>query len=161
MIERRRRRALDETREPDALAPVRVLVDSGPLIALFNGRDAWHETVLSWLRTNPTTKLVGTWPVMTEVCALLSSRVRREAALDFLRWVDRGALLLDVPEGGSLREMLKASERYVDLPLDLADASVAEAAARLRIDCVLSLDRDFSVYRDRSGRALRNLLLEG
>ena len=159
MIERRRRRAVEEVREPEALPPVRVLVDSGPLIALFNARDGWHATVIDWLRSNRSTKLVTTWPVMTEVCALLSRRVRRDAALDFLRWVERGGVLLDVPDGGSLRDVLKTSERYADLPLDLADASVTEAAGRLRIGHVLSIDSDFSVYRDETGRALRNPLL--
>lgn len=160
MIERRRRRAPDEVRETDAFAPARVLVDSGPLIALFDARDRWHAPVLEWLRANPTVKLVGTWPVMTEVCALLARRVRNAAALDFLRWVERGGLLVDLPDGASLREILKASARYADLPLDLADASVAEAAARLGIDHVLSIDSDFSVYRDKAGKALHNPLLE-
>lgn len=159
MIERRRRRTAEEVRESGITAPVRALVDSGPLIALFNARDGWHATVIAWLRVNPKTKLVVTWPVMTEVCAMLSRRVRNAAALDFLRWVERGGLLIDAPESGSLHDVLKASERYADRPLDLADASVAEAAARLRIDHVLSIDSDFSVYRDKAGRALRNPLL--
>ena len=70
MIERRRRRrAVNEVRETEVVAPVRALVDSGPLIALFNARDDWHAAAISWLRANPTTKLVTTWPVMTEKCA--------------------------------------------------------------------------------------------
>lgn len=159
MIERRRRRGTDEVREKGGSMPTRALVDSGPLIALFDARDHWHEPVRSWLREHPRTKLVVTWPVMTEVCAMLARRVRNAAALDFLRWVDRGGLLVDVPDGGSLRDVLRASERYADLPLDLADATVAEAAARLRIDHVLSIDSDFTVYRDKAGRALSNPLL--
>jgi hypothetical protein len=38
------------------------------------------------------------------------------------------------------------------------NASIAEAASRLRIRHVLSIDADFDVYRDRAGRALVNLL---
>lgn len=158
MVERRRRRAVDEVREGGMAMPVRALVDSGPLIALFDARDRWHDPVRSWLREHPRTTLVVTWPVLTEVCALLARRVRNAAALDFLRWVERGGLLVDVPDGNSLREVLRASERYADLPLDLADATVAEAAARLRIDHVLSIDSDFTVYRDKAGRVLTNPL---
>jgi predicted nucleic acid-binding protein len=44
------------------------------------------------------------------------------------------------------------------LPFDLADASVAEAAARLRIRHVLTIDADFDIYRDKTGRALVNVL---
>jgi len=136
----------------------RVVVDSGPLIALFNGADRWHETVLAWLRDNPGARLLTTWPVLTEVCALLARRLHNEAALDFLRWVERGAIEIDRPEPASLADVLAISERFADLPFDLADACVAEAAARLRIERVLSIDADFDVYRSRSGRRLVNVL---
>ncbi len=135
-----------------------VLVDSGPLIALFNGADRWHGPVLDWLRSNPRATLLSTWPVATEVCALLARRIGNECALDFLRWVQRGALALQAPAEGSVTEVLRISERFADLPFDLADASIAEAAARLKIRHVLSLDADFDVYRDRAGRPLMNLL---
>ena len=135
-----------------------VLVDSGPLIALFNGADRWHAPVLDWMQTNPAAKLLSTWPVATEVCALLARRIANEAALDFLRWAQRGGIVLDAPVDGTLTEVLRLSERFADLPFDLADASVAEAAARLKLRHVLSLDADFDVYRDRAGRALVNLL---
>ena len=135
-----------------------VLVDSGPLIALFNGADRWHAPVLDWLRANPAATLLSTWPVATEVCALLARRIANEAALDFLRWAQRGGIALDAPVDGTLTEVLRLSERFADLPFDLADASIAEAAARRRLRHVLSLDADFDVYRDRAGRALVNLL---
>ena len=135
-----------------------VLVDSGPLIALFNGGDRWHAPVRGWLQANPAATLISTWCVATEVCALLARRVHNDAALDFLRWVQRGALTLDRAVEGSLTEVLRISERFAGLPFELADASIAEAAARLKLRHVLSLDADFDVYRDRSGRPLINLL---
>lgn len=148
------------TGEPPAayLAVGRVLVDSGPLIALFNGADRWHTPVLNWLQAHPQAKLISTWPVATEVCALLARRIANEAALDFLRWAQRGALVLDKPEDSSLPEVLRLSERFADLPFDLADASIAEAAARLKLKHILSIDADFDVYRDRAGKPLVNLL---
>lgn len=135
-----------------------VLVDSGPLIALFNGADRWHAPVRAWLQANPAATLFSTWPVATEVCALLARRIHNDAALDFLRWVQRGAVTLDRAVDGSLTDVLRISERFADLPFDLADASIAEAAARLKLRHVLSIDADFDVYRDRAGRPLVNLL---
>lgn len=135
-----------------------VLVDSGPLIALFNGADAWHERCVAWLRDNPAAVLVSTWPVATEVCALLARRIHNAAALDFLRWAERGAIVFESAAEGSLTEVLHISERFADLPFDLADASIAETAMRLKIGCVLSIDADFDVYRDRARRPLSNLL---
>lgn len=135
-----------------------VLVDSGPLIALFNGADRWHAPVRAWLQANPAASLVTTWCVATGVCALLARRIHNNAALDFLRWAQRGAIALDRAAEGSLTEVLRLSERFADLPFDLADASVAEAAARLKLRHILSIDADFDVYRDRAGRPLVNLL---
>ena len=136
----------------------RVVVDSGPLIALFNGADRWHAPVVAWLRDHQATRLLTTWPVLTEVCAVLARRLHNDAALEFLRWVDRGAVEVDRAEAGSLHDVLAISERFADLPFDLADACVAEAAARLGIDHVLSIDADFDVYRSRSGKRLTNVL---
>lgn len=144
---------------PRFMAIGRVLVDSGPLLALFNAADSWHARVLTWLQQHPQARLITTWPVATEVCALLARRIGNPAALDFLRWAQRGALGFDQPDAGSLGEVLAISERFQDLPFDLADASVAEAAARLRIHHVLSIDADFDVYRDKAGKPLLNVLL--
>lgn len=135
-----------------------VLVDSGPLIALFNGRDRWHQPVLGWLQANPAATLISTWCVATEVCALLARRIHNDAALDFLRWCQRGGLTLDRAVDGSLTEVLRISERFASLPFDLADASIAEAASRLKLKHLLSIDADFEVYRDRAGKPLLNLL---
>lgn len=133
-------------------------MDSGPFIALFNAADHWHAPVRRWLQSNPRAQLLSTWPVATEVCALLARRIHNDAALDFLRWIQRGAVALDQPVEASLPEVLPISERFADLPFDLADASIAEAAQRLKLRHVLSLDADFEVYRDKAGRPLANLL---
>ncbi|MBK1612663.1 VapC toxin family PIN domain ribonuclease [Rubrivivax gelatinosus] len=145
---------------PPPLLPHRgpVLVDSGPLLALMNRRDAWHARTRDWLAANREAQLISTWPVLNEVTALLSRRIASAAAIDFLRWVQRGAVVVDTPQAVSLAEVLAISERFADLPFDLADASIAEAAARLKIRHLLSVDSDFDVYRDRSARALINLL---
>lgn len=135
-----------------------VLVDSGPLIALFNAADHWHAPVLGWLAANPAASLLSTWPVATEVCALLARRIANDCALDFLRWAQRGGIVFDGAVAGSLTEVLRISERFASLPFDLADASIAETASRLRIRHVLTLDADFDVYRDKAGKALINVM---
>ena len=135
-----------------------VLIDSGPLLALFNGADHWHARVVAWLQAHPALALVSTWPVLTEVCALLARRVHNQAALDFLLWVERGAVQVDVPQDGSLAQMRRIAQRFASPPLDLAYASIAEAAERLGIRRIVSIDADFDVYRDTRGKPLTNLL---
>lgn len=140
-------------------ATANVLVDSGPLLALFNRSDKWHAAVADWLKANQRIKLVTTWCVLTEVCAMLSRRVHNDAALDVLRWALRGGISVDGAPQDALVSVLAISERFADLPFDLADASVAEAAERLRIRRVFSIDSDFDVYRDHAGRPLQNVLI--
>ena len=148
-----------------AKVAARVLADSGPLLALFNSADRWHTPVLQWLQANSHTVLVTTWPVLTEVCALLARRVGNAAALDFLRWGQRGGFTLDAPDASlqneALAHVLQISERFKDLPFDLADASIAEAAARLGLNHVLTIDSDFDVYRNAKGKAMRHVLRDG
>lgn len=138
--------------QPPRTGPV--LAYSGPPIALFNGADRWLMPVRDWLRDHPGAVLLSTWPVAAEVCALLARRIANAAELDFLRWAQRGRIMLQGPEEGSLTEVLRLSERFANLPLDLADASIAELAARLKLRHVLPFDADFDVYRDRAARPL-------
>jgi len=150
-------------REPDARwlqqhAPLDALIDSGPLLALFNRNDQWHAPTLAWLQAHEHVRLHSTWPVLTEVCALLALRIHNTAALDFLQWVQRGALEIDAPTEWSLTSVLAICQRFASLPLDLADASIAEAAERLQIRHVVSIDKDFDIYRDAKGQPLLNLL---
>lgn len=114
--------------------------------------------MVGWLEQHPTIRLVTTWCVLTETCAMLARRVHNDAALDVLRWALRGGITVDGAPQDSLVSILAISERFADLPFDLADASIAEAAARLRLRRILSIDSDFDVYRDHGGRALQNLL---
>ena len=141
-------------------AGAQVLVDSGPPLALFNRTDRWHVRVTEWLRTNPRIRLVTTWCVLTGVCAMLARHVQKEAALDVLRWALRGGITVDGAPHDALVSELANSERFADLPFDLADASIAEAAERLRLRRILSIDSDFDGYRDHGGRPLQNVLLK-
>jgi predicted nucleic acid-binding protein len=89
--------------------------------------------------------------------ALLARRIHNACALDFLRLAQRGAIALDRAAEGSLTEVLRLSERFTDLPLDLADAFIAEAAARRKLRHLLSIAANFDVFRDCAGRPLVNL----
>lgn len=87
-----------------------------------------------------------------------AGRLGNDCALDFLRWAQRGDIVISAAADGSLTEILRLSERFARLPFDLAEASIAEASARLKLRHLLSIDADFDVYRDRAGWPLVNLL---
>ena len=120
------------------------LVDSGPLLALFDPSDNHHKTTLAFIgryREN----LLTTWPVVTEVCHLLNFSV--DAQLNFLRWVQRGGLEIAELEASLVERIIALTEKYRDRPMDLADASLVVLGMKTGIRRILSLDSDFDIYR--------------
>lgn len=128
-----------------------VLVDAGPLVALLDRSDDRHEDVVEALKgiQDP---LVSVWPAVVEAMYLLSFSWPAQKALWEL--LETGTLHLLPLEEADLGPMKALMEKYRDLPMDLADASLVRVAEREGIRRVLTLDqRDFSVYRlARKGR---------
>lgn len=129
------------------------LADSGPLIALFDRDDKHHRRVRDYLRSK-SLRLVTTWPVVTEVCAVLP----RRCALDFLEFVERGGVTVEDLSAADLTRILDLLKKYADLPADFADISLVVLAERTGRDAVLSLDSDFAVYRLPGRRPFKNPL---
>jgi len=127
-----------------------ILVDTGPLVALFDPRDDDHENTKQLLATLRS-PLVTTLSVLTEVFHLLSPASRgAEALRDFIAARGMGVWFMDA---GLLARAFELMHKYADHPMDLADASLVTAAEALRTTSVFTLDRnDFSTYRARIGR---------
>jgi uncharacterized protein len=126
-----------------------ILVDTGPLVALFDPQDGQHARcvrVLKAIREPITT----TTPVLTEAFHILgpasigSSRLRE--------FIEGGGLSVWFFERTGLTRAFELMERYDDHPMDLADASLVVAAESLGTRKVFTLDRkDFTTYRVRRG----------
>ena len=132
-----------------------LLVDSGPLIALFDAGDKWHDRIVKYLRTYHG-RLLTTWPVLTEVSHLLDFHL--QVQLDFLRWVERGGIEIYPLEQHHLESIIRMMDKYTDIPMDLADATLMYVAHREHLDTILSIDSDFDVYRTLKKGSLRNVL---
>jgi predicted nucleic acid-binding protein len=135
-----------------------IVVDSGPLIALFDRDDPHHKLLVDFLAAHQRLRLITTWAVLNETSALLGSRVGKQAELDFLTWIERGGGVLASQDITALSRIKSLIEKYRDLPFDFADASVAVLAEQTGLTQVLTLDRDFGVYRDARGKRLKNVL---
>lgn len=134
-----------------------IRVDTGPLVALFDPRDAAHgaaQRTLKGIRE----PLVTTTPVLTEAFHLLDPSSQGSVALrTFL--LAGGARLFELSDR-ALARAFQLMEQYLDHPMDLADASLVTAAEGLRTTRVFTLDRrDFATYRARIGRSLRGFRL--
>lgn len=131
-----------------------VLVDTGPLVALFVRNDPDHARVVAWLR-DYRGRLLTTWHVLTEVCHFLTP----EVTLKFLRWVDAGgATVVEMP-ANELGNVIRLIGKYRDRPMDLADASMIWLAGQSGVRDILSVDSsDFAVFRTPQGKPFRDLL---
>jgi hypothetical protein len=134
-----------------------ILIDAGPLIALFDRDDKYHKRVLD-IVAHIHTALVTTWPVITETCHMLDFSV--EAQLDFLEWASQGGLQINELGGADLGRMIDLTKKYRDRPMDLADASLIVTSERLDLKQIISIDRDFDFYRKADKKLLENILFK-
>jgi len=135
-----------------------VIADTGFWLALANRRDGDHAAAVQALaRLNE--PLICTWPVMTEACHLLLNRLGRLAQERFLdNYRDGGFRVFDLQHAHAPR-ILELMQRYRDLPMDLADASLVVLAEDLGDGRILSTDRrDFSADRWKNRQPFQNLL---
>ena len=129
-----------------------ILVDTRPLVALFDPKEEQHADCR---RTLSAIKLpvVTTLPVLTEAFHILGSDSRGSEALR--SFIAEGGMSVHY---GSHAETIRAFElmaTYRDHPMDLADASVITAAEVLGTRRVFTLDRkDFETYRILRGHRL-------
>lgn len=124
---------------------IRILVDTGPLVALLDAGDRDHARCAAAAK-RMRGDLLTTWPVITEATYLLAKTPTAQDAL--LSKIGDGAIQMaeltadDVP---AIRVLMR---KYRTLPIDFADASLVRVAEREGIHRIFSLDsRDFSVYR--------------
>ena len=121
-----------------------VLIDSGPLIALFDSSDNFHKKILNFLSKNPY-RFISTLAVFTEVSHMLDFSVH--AQHDFYEWIMcKGVYISDINQNDMPR-IAALTEKYADLPMDFADATLVVTAEKTEIHEIVSLDRDFDVYR--------------
>jgi len=130
-----------------------IVVDSGPLVALFNCKDKHHQQALHFMQ-NVQGRLHTNLAVITEVMHLL--RFSQQTQQNFLFWVQKAALI-DENTVGDWPRILTLLEKYSDLPADFADASLIVLCERLNTRLVASVDSDFTVYRDYARNHFTNL----
>lgn len=126
-----------------------ILVDTGPLVALFDPADASHQRCRTIL-AKVAEPLCTTVLVLTEAFHLLSpSSVGAQRLMDF---VGAQGLSLWYLDDRTLTRAFAVMVRYADHPMDLADASLVVLAETLRSHKIFTIDRsDFATYRIQHG----------
>jgi uncharacterized protein len=133
----------------------RVLVDTGPIVAILSRRDQYHKTCVEALRDMPG-PLFTCWPVITEVAWLL--RRDSNTIQQLLSSIDFGLFEMLTLTSADAKPIAAIMKKCRDIRIQLADASLVHLAARDGVDTVFTLDRrDFSVYRLPRGKPFRIL----
>jgi predicted nucleic acid-binding protein len=130
------------------------LVDTGPLVAWFSRAERYHEwAVAQFRRLKP--PLLTCEAVLTETCFLLrTGRIDPAVALDAVR---RGAIKLDFSLHAEVESVNRLMRRFANIGPSLANICLVRMS-EIHSDCkVLTLDRNFLIYR-REGRRVIPLI---
>lgn len=122
-----------------------LLLDTGAFVALLDKSERNHAACLEFFKTFRG-KILTTEPVLTETLYLLGQSVKaQKACIEFI--LSGGAHL--VPQSKeSLSRAMTLMEKYKDIPMDFADATLVVLAEDTVADEIFTLDkRGFSAYR--------------
>lgn len=130
-----------------------LIVDTGPLYATAARGDQNHVRSVELLTSADRPLLVPAL-VVTEVGYLLADRIGAHAELAFVRSVANGELMVEPVLDSEWERIAELTEKYVDLPLGVVDASIVALAERHRAEVIASFDhRRLSVVRPCHTRA--------
>ncbi|HEV8678469.1 MAG TPA: PIN domain-containing protein [Stellaceae bacterium] len=128
-----------------------VLLDTGPLVAYLNERDAHHDwTVEAFSELDP--PVITCEPVLSEACFLIE-RNRQPGAL-VLDFALESEFQVGLQLGGELAAVRALMQRYVNVPMSLADACLVRLAELTALP-ICTLDGDFAIYRAHGRRPLQ------
>ena len=132
----------------------RVIVDTGPLVALLNRKDHSHAWVVQQLQ-DIQPPMVTCESVLAEATYL--TRQTPGARVALIEMVGEGFLNIGMAVADHHSALLAMVRRYADVPMSLADACLVRLAELFPQSPVLTLDSDFSVYR-KNGRQVIEVL---
>lgn len=132
----------------------RVIVDTGPLVALLNAKDHSHAWVVQQLQ-DIQPPMVTCESVLAEATYL--TRQTPGARVALIEMVGEGFLTIGMAVADHHSALLAMVRRYADVPMSLADACLVRLAELFPQSPVLTLDSDFSVYR-KNGRQVIEVL---
>ncbi len=122
----------------------RLLVDTGPLVALLNRRDRHHAWVRDVLDTlEPPVFTCNA--VVSEACFLLSRIAGGQDAL--LKLLTSSVIIIDFRMADELVAIRNLMRKFATVPMALADACLVRMSELDSSSVILTLDSDFRIYR--------------
>ena len=129
----------------------KVILDTGPLVAVLDKRDRYHDwAVNQW--GNIAKPVLTCEAVISEACFLLKNVYGGEDAVMGL--VSNGyieVLFRFSDEVTAVRELM---QKYQSVPMSFADACLVRMSESIAGSTVLTLDSDFRIYRKNRTEAI-------
>jgi uncharacterized protein len=137
-----------------------LLLDAGALYAQADADEPGHQAVVSILTSERET-MVSSQLVVAEADYLILDRLGLNVELAFLEDLAQGTFVVDCLNGDELSKAYGIVEKYGDLNLGLADASLVVLAERYRTRRIVTFDqRAFRTVRPLQGGAFTLLPLD-
>jgi predicted nucleic acid-binding protein len=128
------------------------LIDTNAIVAIVDAKDDWHRRCHEALDATPV-PLATSAAVVAEVFHLLDAH-EVEAGWRFLT---SGLVTLLPIVDADAPDLQRLMLKYADRPMDFADATLVRLAEREGLTTILTVDRDFEVYRIGGRKAFRVL----
>lgn len=130
------------------------LTDTGPLVALLDRDDGAYARCLAAAERLPPGPMLTTLCCYTEAMHLLGRVGGFAFQAELWRLRSSGRLLVQDLSAVELDRMAVLMEKYRDVPMDLADASIVAVAERRPSRTVFTIDGHFRAFRLADGTAL-------
>lgn len=121
-----------------------VLIDTGVIVACLDRSERFHERCVAVLRELER-PLVTCEAVIAESCYLLRDLSGAPEAV--IENVEKGVLLIPFQLSVSAAPVRQILRKYRNRKIDFADACLIHLAGELDSGDILTLDRDFEIYR--------------
>jgi predicted nucleic acid-binding protein len=132
----------------------RILIDTGPIVALLNRRNPNHRWVREVLDTLAP-PVFTCEAVVSEACFLLAQVGADHAVLDLLA---NDVLRIDFQLRVEIDAVRALRRKFADVPMSLADACLVRMSELDSTARVLTLDSDFVVYRKNRRQVIPTLM---
>ena len=138
-----------------------IVLDTGGLYAALDANESLHGRAVAALVAAAPPRCLSPF-VLAELDYLIASRGGHQAQVALLDEVGRGTYRLEPFSAEDVADARRVMERYADLRIGLADASVVVIANRHRTTDLLCTDeRHFRALRGTGGKPFRLLPADG
>lgn len=128
------------------------LIDANAIVAIVDANDKWHRRCRDAL-DDTAVPLATSAAVVGEVFHLLEAHEVEPA----WRLLASGLVTLLPIGDADAPDLRRLMLKYADRPMDFADATLVRLAEREGLSTILTVDRDFEVYRIGGRKAFRVL----